>query len=362
MEIGPCGQDLGPYTGRGAGWGGRVLWPVGRRGHDEGHGEIHGGQAHHLRHGQSGPRDQARRGRGRAGRCHYRDRPLGLSEPGQQCARLSLHLPRCARCSGDHHQRSHEDRGRRGARPARPDRGARRGCGGLWRHQAALWQGLHHPRPLRSPPDLGDPDSRRQGGHGFRGGAAHHRGHGGLLGASQRPAQSGGRLAAGHLRAGAPQPQARRLRRGRGGAGGARRQHVPEPRPRLAHPHRPRRAHQVGLQGGGRRAPQGVHPDQCPRLRAVDRVRRIPLPAPAAQRVSVPRLPAHGEHGSQHLRRLHGGAGACGCHGDGRHAQLVDGLCGCAARPGRPAGADPGGRVAGAVAGSRRARRRHQRA
>ena len=38
-----------------------------------------------------------------------------LSKPGQQCAGLSLYLPRCARCARPHHQRGDEDRRRRSA-------------------------------------------------------------------------------------------------------------------------------------------------------------------------------------------------------------------------------------------------------
>jgi hypothetical protein len=38
-------------------------------------------------------------------RRHHGDGPFGLSEPGQQRARLPLHLPRRARCARHHDQR-----------------------------------------------------------------------------------------------------------------------------------------------------------------------------------------------------------------------------------------------------------------
>ena len=89
--------------------------------------------ADHLRHGQSRPGDHAARGAQGAARRDHRHRPLGLSQPGQQRARLPLHLPRRARRARDRDQRRDEDRRRRGAGRA----GARAGAGGsrrgLWR-------------------------------------------------------------------------------------------------------------------------------------------------------------------------------------------------------------------------------------
>ena len=64
----------------------------------------------HLRDGQSRPRDHAARGQGRAARRDHRYRPLGLSQPGQQCSRLPVHLPRRARRARDRDQRRDEDR------------------------------------------------------------------------------------------------------------------------------------------------------------------------------------------------------------------------------------------------------------
>ena len=95
----------------------RVLRPLGERRGDQGHGEVHGGQADHFRDGQSGSGNHGGRGRRRAQRRHHGDRPLRLSEPDQQCARLSLHLSRRARCARPRHQHGDEDRG--GARARR---------------------------------------------------------------------------------------------------------------------------------------------------------------------------------------------------------------------------------------------------
>ncbi len=67
-----------------------------------------GGQADHLRDGQ--PRSgnhPGRRPRRVPGR-HPGDRPVGLSEPGQQRAGLPLHLPRRARLPRQHNQRRDE--------------------------------------------------------------------------------------------------------------------------------------------------------------------------------------------------------------------------------------------------------------
>ena len=99
--------------GRGTGRRRRLPRPFrqGRADHQDG--AVDGEEPDHLRHGQSRSGDHAG-GSGRdPHRCHHGDRPLGLSEPGQQRARLPLHLPRRARCAGHHHQRRDEDRRRR---------------------------------------------------------------------------------------------------------------------------------------------------------------------------------------------------------------------------------------------------------
>ena len=67
--------------------------------------QVHGGEADHLRHGQSRSGDHAGGGAARAQGRHRRHRPLGLSEPGQQRPGLSLYLPRRARRARLHHQR-----------------------------------------------------------------------------------------------------------------------------------------------------------------------------------------------------------------------------------------------------------------
>ena len=48
---------------------------------------------------------------------------------------------------------------------------------------------------------------------------------------------------------------------------------------------------------------------QCAAVAAQPQLHRFPVCAPAAPRLPVPRLPAHGEPGPQRLRRLHGGRG-----------------------------------------------------
>ena len=84
----------------------------------------------HLRHGQSRSGNHAgRSARGQPAR-HHRHRPQRLSQPGQQRARLPLHLPRRAGRARIHHQRRDEDRrgrgiGQAGAR-GRAGRGAYR--------------------------------------------------------------------------------------------------------------------------------------------------------------------------------------------------------------------------------------------
>ena len=97
VEVGARGQDQGAHAGRGAGRRRRVLRPVGQGRGDPGHGQVDGGQADHLRHGQSRSGDHAGGSRRGPRRRHHGDRPLGLSQPGQQRARLPLHLPRRAR-------------------------------------------------------------------------------------------------------------------------------------------------------------------------------------------------------------------------------------------------------------------------
>ena len=94
--------------------------------------------------------------------------PLRLSEPGQQRARLPLHLPRRARRARQDHQHGDEDRRRAGARRARARGRARRGRGRLSRRAAALRARLHHPDAVRSAADPRRADGGREGGDGIR--------------------------------------------------------------------------------------------------------------------------------------------------------------------------------------------------
>ena len=92
------------------------------------------------------PEIRRRTGQGRAPRRDHRHRPVGLSEPGQQCPRLPLHLPRRARRARDRDQRGDEDRRRSRHRRI----GARAGAGGS---RAGLWQGAQlRPRIYHSAP------------------------------------------------------------------------------------------------------------------------------------------------------------------------------------------------------------------
>ena len=74
--------------------------------------------ADHLRHGQSRSRDHAGGSQGGAQRRDRRHGPQRLSQPGQQCAGLSLYFPRRAGRARHHHQRRDEDRRRRSHRGA----------------------------------------------------------------------------------------------------------------------------------------------------------------------------------------------------------------------------------------------------
>ena len=145
----------------------RVLRPLRQGRGDQGHGHVDGGEADHLRHGQSRPGDHRRRGGRGARRRHHGDRPLRLSEPGQQRARLPLHLPRRARRARHHHQHGDEDRRRPRARRARPRGRARRGRRRLWR-AAEVRTGLHHPGAVRSAADFACAARRGEGRDGHR--------------------------------------------------------------------------------------------------------------------------------------------------------------------------------------------------
>ncbi len=140
---------------------------------------AHGAAPDHLRHGQPRPGDHAgggpcgARGRDRG------DRPVGLSEPGQQRARLPLHLPGRARRPRHDDQHGDEDRGREGAGRPRPRGRAGRGGGRLPGRPAALRPRLHHSRAVRPAADPHDPAGRRPRRDGDRRRAPPHRRHGG---------------------------------------------------------------------------------------------------------------------------------------------------------------------------------------
>jgi malate dehydrogenase (oxaloacetate-decarboxylating)(NADP+) len=181
----------------------------------------------HLRHGQSRSGDHAGGGARRARRRHRRDRPLRLSQPGQQRPRLPLPVPRRARRARHHHQHGDEDRRRRGAggslaREDVPDEVAAAYQGGRPRY------GKDYIIPVPFDPRLIHvvPTGGRQGGDGDRRRPPADRRHGRLQGAAHRPGAIRSPARSPHLRARPALSRARRLRRGRGGAGDPRR---PEP-------------------------------------------------------------------------------------------------------------------------------------
>ena len=114
-----------------------------------------------------------------ARRRHHGDRPLGLSEPDQQRARLSLHLPRRARRARHHDQHGNEDRGRAGAGRTGARGRARRSRRGL-RRAAEIRPRLHHPGAVRSAADLVRAAGGREGRDGYRRRAQADRRHGRL--------------------------------------------------------------------------------------------------------------------------------------------------------------------------------------
>ena len=141
----------------------RLPRPVGRRRAEARTAGAYGRQAADPGACQSHAGDHAG---GRARRPAGRDdlhRPLGFSQPGQQRALLSLHLPRRARLRRARHQRGDEDGGGAGDRRARP-RGAVR-CRGarLFRRDADLRPRFPDPLAVRSPADPAHRAGGRQG-------------------------------------------------------------------------------------------------------------------------------------------------------------------------------------------------------
>ena len=166
VEVGPCRRHRCAHPGRCHGRRRRVLRPVREGCRRPRHGAQHGQAADRVRHGQPRSGDHAGGGEGGALGCDHRDRPLRLSEPGQQRPGLPLHLPRRARRARDHDQRGDEDRGGLCARRAGARGGAGRGQRRLSRPPAALWSGVPDPGAVRSAPDHRGAFGGRQGGDG----------------------------------------------------------------------------------------------------------------------------------------------------------------------------------------------------
>ncbi len=194
-------------------------------------------------------------------RCRHRHGPQRLSQSGQQCPVLSLHLSRRAGCGRHHHHPA--DGNRRRARHRRAGAPGAERCGGrrLRRHRGSgLRPGIPHPQTLRSAADRQDRAGGGQGRHGLRRGHAAHRRPGGLW-----PAPAAVRVPQRHLDAahicrrahGAGRTQPHRLCGRRGRAGAARRANHRRREARHAHSGRP--------PGGDRarhQAPRLAHPDR----------------------------------------------------------------------------------------------------
>ena len=151
-------QDQGPHAGRRDEGRRRLPRPLRQGPGHAGHGALDGEEPDRLRDGQPRPGDHLRRRAGRAHGRHHGHRPLRLPEPGQQRARLPVHLPRRARRARHGDQRGDEAgggarAGRPGA-PAVPDKVSR----GLRRPALRVRARVHHPQAVRPPrPALGGP-------------------------------------------------------------------------------------------------------------------------------------------------------------------------------------------------------------
>ena len=306
MEGGARRRHQGAHLGRGHAGRRRLSRPVGKGRGEKEDGRVNGRSSDRLRHGQPGPGDPPREGKGGTRRRHHRHRALGLSEPGQQRSRLSLHLPRRAGRARQHHQRGDEDRRRRGPGGAGARGRARRGRRRLCRPAPAIRPRIHHPGAVRFAAHRGGAAGRGQGRYGLRRRAPPDQENEDLQPRPRRPARPHRLQRAGDLRCRAQDAAPRRLRRGRGREGDPRRPGLPQRRPGRADPdrtrgHRARQDRRIGPEPG--RGP--AHP-QRPSRRAARPVQRFPVPAPAAQRIPVPRLPAHGQPEPQRVHCLHG--------------------------------------------------------
>ncbi len=83
VEVGLRGQDLGAHAGGGLRGRRRGLRALGQRRFHARYDQVDGGQADHLRLGQSRSGNHRRGSGGGARRRHHGDRPLRLSQPGQ---------------------------------------------------------------------------------------------------------------------------------------------------------------------------------------------------------------------------------------------------------------------------------------
>ena len=107
-------------------------------------------ESRRLCHGESRSRNYLRRGQSRSPRCHHRHRPLRLSQPGEQCSRIPLHLPRRARRSRHRYQRRDETGRHARAGGSRERRGSRLRLPRLWRRAPAVRPRVSHPEAIRS--------------------------------------------------------------------------------------------------------------------------------------------------------------------------------------------------------------------
>ena len=98
----------------GRGRGGHAGGAVGEGGLYTGAAETDGAQAHRVCPGQPGSGNRLPRGQSRPAGCRRGHRPVGFSQPGEQCAGLPLHLSRGVGRAGHGNQRGHENCGRPG--------------------------------------------------------------------------------------------------------------------------------------------------------------------------------------------------------------------------------------------------------
>ena len=297
-----------------------------------------------------------------ARRRHHRHRPLGLSQPGQQRPRLSLHLPRRARRARQDHQHGDEDRRRACAGRTRARGRARRSRGRLSRRAAALRPRVHHSGAVRSAPHPCRADRGGEGGDGLR---ASRGGRSSIMDAYK--AQLSARR---DPIAGAMQRIIERVRRMPKRvvfAEGEEEQVI-----RAAYSFvnqglgtailvgREDRVRAVAAAGRPRSRRQGHRDPQRAAFAAQRALCAVPLRAAAAARLPAARLPAPDQPGPQLLRRRDGRAGRRRRDGDRRHAQFLDRARGSAARHRRQAGPSRHRRLARAGARPPGRGRRHR--